>query len=107
MTRKEAIDIIKNLPVYRMEKEYDEHSDLMTALHMAVKSLAKGWIPVTKRLPSEEGTYLATGIKGSVYTVKYIMNTVNGKSVGMWWRSGGGNAHVTAWMPLPQAYKGE
>ena len=39
MTREEAIQIIKNLPIYRMESEYERESDLMKALKMAIESL--------------------------------------------------------------------
>lgn len=41
MTREEAIELIKNLPIYRMEKEYRENSDLFKALTMAIESLEK------------------------------------------------------------------
>jgi hypothetical protein len=77
MTREEAIQIIKNLPIYRMEQEYDRKSDLMKALQMAIESLentgcsvctrrnfyqigyqdginADKWIPCSERLPVEE-----------------------------------------------------
>lgn len=81
MTREQAIDIIKNLPIYRAEMEYDKHSDLMQALEMAIESIentgcsvctrrnfyqqgyrdglnADKWIPCSERLPQEDGEYL-------------------------------------------------
>lgn len=41
MTSEEAIYIITGLPIYRMEQKYDNKSDLMTALTMAVEALEK------------------------------------------------------------------
>ena len=65
------------------------------------------WIPCSERLPSENGKYLATGIKGSVYIAEFSKGVINGKHVSLWCRSGGHYCNVIAWMELPPAYEGE
>ena len=51
------------------------------------------WIPVTERLPKENGDYLVTGRHGAVNIRKY--------EDGRWY----GNWAVIAWMPLPEPWK--
>lgn len=63
------------------------------------------WIPCSERLPSENGKYLATGIKGSVYIAEFLKGVFNGKPVSLWCRSGGNYCNVIAWMELPPAYE--
>ena len=65
------------------------------------------WIPCSERLPSENGKYFATGIKGSVYIAEFSKGVINGKPVSLWCRSGGHYCNVIAWMELPPAYEGE
>lgn len=59
------------------------------------------WIPVTERLPVEEGRYLVCGKKGGIYHANYR---------GRWWTQVGCGGKlvpsVVAWMPLPEPYKG-
>lgn len=50
------------------------------------------WIPVTERLPEENGGYLVTVKRGYVTTALWVGNAENWKE-------------VTAWMPLPQPYR--
>lgn len=64
------------------------------------------WIPCSERLPNEQGKYLATGIKGSVYIAEFSKGVINGKPVSLWCRSGGHYCNVIAWMELPPAYEG-
>ena len=49
------------------------------------------WIPVTERLPEEDGGYLVTVKRGYVTTALWVGNAKNWKE-------------VTAWMPLPKPY---
>ncbi|MBQ2049728.1 MAG: DUF551 domain-containing protein [Spirochaetales bacterium] len=55
---------------------------------------AQQWIPVTERLPEENGDYLVTGRQGAVNKRRY--------DDGHWY----GNWAVVAWMPLPAPMKG-
>ena len=45
MTTKQAIDIIKQTPIYRYEEGKETHSELFEALDMAVKILEKELLP--------------------------------------------------------------
>ena len=117
MTREEAIKFLKsgcltlaceyhvknrcNADYREKEVKKDE------ALKMAIESLESKWIPCSERLPSENGKYLATGIKGSVYIAEFSKGVINGKPVSLWCRSGGHYCNVIAWMELPPAYEGE
>ena len=61
------------------------------------------WIPVTERLPKEEGFYLVTlGYKHGAETNIRFFKTESGKRYWRLWR----NENITAWMPLPEPYKG-
>lgn len=57
-----------------------------------VKPKTGEWIPVTERLPEEDGGYLVTVKRGYVTTAVWIGITK------LW-------NEVTAWMPLPEPYK--
>lgn len=62
------------------------------------------WIPVSERLPEEEGRYLATIFNG----IRYIM-TCTYFPRGCMWNPDDECAsdNVIAWMPLPEPYKAE
>ena len=53
------------------------------------------WIPVTEGLPEEDGRYLITGKRGTVYSIEY--------EDGRWY----GGIQPIAWMPLPSPFLGE
>lgn len=111
MTREEAIQIIKNLPIYRMEQEYDRKSDLMKALKMAVESLATDiyvgskWIPCSERLPEQNGKYLVTAGEGKF--PPRVFEYKNAEK--LYWENEIGCKpnvdYVKAWQPLPEPYK--
>ena len=52
------------------------------------------WIPVAEGLPEEDGRYLITGKRGTVYSLEYEDKR--------WY----GGIEPIAWMPLPTPYKG-
>jgi hypothetical protein len=60
------------------------------------------WIPVTERLPEEDGRYLVCGAKGGIYHANYR---------GRWWTQVGCGGKivpsVVAWMPLPEPWEGD
>ena len=59
------------------------------------------WIPVTERLPEEDGRYLVCGAKGGIYHANYR---------GRWWTQVGCGGKlvpsVVAWCELPEPYNG-
>lgn len=60
------------------------------------------WIPVTERLPKEEGFYLVTleDKCGAETTIRFF-RIENGERYWSLW----GNENITAWMPKPEPYK--
>ena len=57
-----------------------------------------GWIPVSERLPEEQGLYLVTVKVGDKYCVSTdIYNSLYKKGFKM--------LNAIAWMPLPEPYK--
>ena len=58
------------------------------------------WIPVSERLPEEQGWYLVTIKSGDNYYLDTdIYNTL--------YKNGFRTQNVIAWMPLPEPYKSE
>ena len=72
-----------------------------------------GWIPVTERLPEEDGRYLVTfknGIKVCMVGYGSCKRTVLGYPIGHGWYSLEEAQYyaedsIIAWMPLPEPYK--
>ena len=73
---------IEYVPIFRMEQWFAHQAD------------TPRWIPVTERLPEEDGRYLITGKRGTVYSLEYEDER--------WY----GGIQPIAWMPLPEPYKG-
>lgn len=90
-----------------------------SAYHSAYRSLAKivedattvgGWIPVSERLPETIGEYLITALskpsRNAIVSAGYYHERL--KEFGTFRPCGAWEKwDVVAWMPLPQAYKGE
>lgn len=72
-----------------------------------------GWIPVSKRLPEEDGRYLVTfknGIKVCMVGYGSCKRTVLGYPIGHGWYSLEEAQYyaedsIIAWMPFPEPYK--
>lgn len=110
MTYKEAIETIK---IAIAEVEWNYPMDYAIAFDKAIEALEKMmWIPVSERLPDNNGTYLITvSSYDETASIEYI--TVDHGN------SDGGFLHfetkknpkaksgkvVTAWMPAPEPYK--
>ena len=73
-------------------KIYEEHKMILELLEQTT------WIPVSERLPEEDGRYLVTNSKNEV--VVYVYNS-HGNSEEYYKRC------VVAWMPLPEPFKEE
>lgn len=56
------------------------------------------WIPVSERLPEEEGIYLVTttGTNNDIIDIAFYVD-------GIWHKA----SRIKAWMPLPEPYKAE
>lgn len=77
----------------------------------AMKATYPKWIPVTERLPKEDGTYLVTFSNGTRSTVGYgtCRMTVFGRPIGHGWYDLYTGSYYTdgciiAWMPLPKPH---
>lgn len=91
------------LSVDGIVKDYRESADVIEELSAKLQSANMdrssqyyndGWIPVSERLPKEDGEYLVTTINGDVDI--YEFHTWGAKS-----------PKVIAWMPKPEPYKEE
>lgn len=98
-----AIEAVRGAFEFEVETP-DNYKDIAveTLKLLTAVDVAPQWIPVTERLPEEEGTYLVTYTDGGVTEV--------GSSIYLQ-REDGSEPYwdyfvVTAWMPLPEPYKG-
>ena len=93
MTREEAIEIINGLyfngTAYCPKKEIKEFCEII------IKALEQEprWIPVSERLPEENGYYLTTTMYHEVYCDYWEEERFNRTEA------------VIAWMPLPEPYR--
>lgn len=98
---------------YRLVSPEAVKNDVPDDLRIAPKNTRDqtSWIPVTKRLPDDYGRYLISTDDGMVEIVKYgeTNDIPNEIAFHLWddeeWQCWKPN--VTAWMPLPKAYKAE
>lgn len=95
MTKREFLDIVFALAP-------NEANKIMDAFDEYVESNEPHWIPVTERLPKEDGSYLVSGKWGSgkesVGDCEFSVE--DGYFQTAW------NFDVLAWMPLPEPFKG-
>lgn len=63
---------------------------------------AQQWIPCSERLPDEDGDYIVTDDSGGAIWVGATFFIRDDEGKPNW-----GLVNVTAWMPLPEPYKGE
>jgi len=96
---KRALDDIYVVSAERAEYEWG--LGLIESCIFDVKELPSvkpRWIPVTERLPEEDGLYFVTTSKGQVQV--HVFNH-NGNSEEYWMRCN------KAWLPLPEPYREE
>ena len=89
---------------------YDTRDHAYHYLDLAVKVLTQqlnnGWIPVSEKLPEENGTYIVTQATHSLRDCDKVLrlDTVCvDYSNGTWRRAK--HLEVIAWQPLPEPYK--
>ena len=96
MTKREFLDIVFALAP-------TEANAIMDAFDEYVESNEPHWIPCSDELPKEDGFYLVTlEYKYGAETTVRFFKIENGESYWSVW----GNENITAWMPLPEPYKG-
>jgi len=97
MKNSEAAYILKNAAFLASERT---GIIVQKAVDMAVNALEKTqWVPVSERLPEEDGEYLVCG-EGKVWICGFLtLYYVRG------WDNDVRNPRVIAWMPLPEPYE--
>lgn len=106
MKKEEAVKALKRIRDEAMNEFVGELEDY-EAFDVAIESLkAQEWIPVSEKLPEEEGSYLITSNMADelkeVLETFYIPASNMADGMPYWDYSG-----VIAWMPLPEPYKAE
>lgn len=71
-----------------------------------------GWIPVTERMPEDEGLYLVYGdFPDNGYLIAYAKRILNWKKtnffIAPFWNSPSEVIHAQAWCKLPSPYRAE
>lgn len=107
ISRREAINALGAEPEvwindddYAMGANNQWHYDVNALKAVPSAEPEQRWIPCSERLPEEEGRYLVTCSK-----IEWVVdwNIWRNKPKPSWlWEQG-----VTAWMPLPEPYKGK
>ena len=95
MTNEEAINHGKE----QLEIFGGEHKEF---IELAIKALEQTrWIPVSERLPEEDGLYLVTDVSKyfGAYSTYVLKREKASPSNCVKW------ATIVAWMPLPEPYK--
>jgi hypothetical protein len=96
MTREDAIEILRGA----IKKPNTKDGYLGQAFDMAIEALEQTrWIPVSERLPKDEGEYLVTFKLPFMNFIEVCtFNKAGWNKVGY--------DEVIAWMPLPSSYQG-
>lgn len=84
------------VPIFRIKQWFISHPDIPR------------WIPVTERLPEEEGQYLVSCDSDFAIEVARFYIDDEDDEEDRWWGCDWNDPEdVVAWMPLPEPYKGE
>lgn len=108
MTREEAAKVLKlERDSLRKNPKVKVDQRLYDAFDVAIKELEKRWIPVSERLPENDGRYLAYIIDPYDVRERYSM-TCEFFEPNSWCPDDECSSwNVVAWMPLPEPYKEE
>lgn len=105
MGLQDAMDAVKEFPgadtIEELQKqvlEWQKSRDLERSLCEVLEKQIPRWIPVTERLPENDGRYL---VCNQPYKAQWVM-------IQEYWKdSGWSGSSVTHWMPLPEPPKEE
>ena len=102
ISRQQAIDVVNE---YLRLSEVSKTVQNMTSIQAILRWLPSAqpqWIPVTERLPDEDGDYIVTDDSGGMKCVheSFFCKVECGEP---YWDF----VNVVAWMPLPKPYGGE
>lgn len=93
--------IEENKNIIDCEIDHPKYQDTLRQLiNLAPTVERPQWIPVSERLPEEEGKYLVT-MQSFVTRKPTVSTSIFVDSTKEWYPD------CTAWMPLPEPYKGE
>lgn len=108
MDNKQAINILVALWKMMLDQHGCPVSDAYFALGKAIDALSTidraKWIPVSEGLPKEFGDYLVSIKRVGWNCEEYVENDIAYWDDLEGWHKGD---TVTAWMPLPEPWKGE
>ncbi len=95
------LDVVENIIDWDTERDRNRIIHQVRELTPTVDA-EPHWIPVTERLPKEDGSYLVSGKWGSgkESVGDCDFSVEDGYFQTVW------NFDVLAWMPLPEPYKG-
>ena len=98
MTEERAKEVLQE-QIDKYGQEYDAEG--IEALEMAIKALEQTrWIPVSERLPEEDGMYLISTCMNCIDTCLFYKDDDEYLWVDY-------EESVIAWMPLPESYRGD
>lgn len=104
MTKEKAAELLGYL-VGMIED--NQENDYDTALKMAINALnADRWIPVTEHRPKKSGDYIITWKCHIGFDEYRIITTLGYFKPYATYEWGSYTGEVTAWMPLPDPWKG-
>ena len=107
---RDILNAVENAPIVdaysfeQMKELFDLNNKLIKEIEELKEQMEQKeegeWIPVSKRLPEHEGTFLVTDIKGKIYIENFYFQ-IGDKTQSYW----SGMKVVIAWQPLPKPYK--
>lgn len=105
ISRELTIDTLKTHFEYgkRVVGDAFWHDDTVLDIISSIPTAQPRWIPVTERLPEEEGTYMVTDYAGGISEVAPDEWLCCDDGTHVWMYS----QNVVAWMSLPTAYTEE
>ena len=80
-------------------KHWDGHTEADAETRLMSLNPEPHWMPVTERLPEKDGRYLVTNSRIGAWMIDIDLFLIGNNR----WRD---NQGVTAWMPLPEPFKG-